>query len=171
MTYLRDNERCMDLSRKLKIYNMAGHLIRRLNQISTSVFHERMQACGYDMTSVQFAALNAISANPGIDQATLAGVIAYDRATIGGVVDRMEKKGYVSRIVSKRDRRAREIALTPKGDAVLTELSPVVEKLQKDILTGLSVAERAEFLRLAEKAATAGNGLSRAPLIANPNPQ
>lgn len=143
---------------------MAGHLIRRLNQISASVFNDRMQLRGYDMTSVQFAALSAISVNPGIDQASLAGIIAYDRATIGSVVDRMEKKGYVSRVVSKRDRRAREVALTVKGETVLTELSPVVEQLQKDILTGLNSAERAEFLRLAEKAATAGNELSRAPL-------
>ncbi len=146
---------------------MAGHLIRRLNQISASVFHDRIHACGYDLTSVQFAALNAISSNPGIDQATLAGLIAYDRPTIGGVVDRLEKKGYVSRIVSQRDRRAREVALTPAGEAVLEELTPVVKELQPDILTGLSATERSEFLRLAQKAATAGNDLSRAPLVLN----
>lgn len=155
------------MKRKLQIYNMAGHLIRRLNQISTSVFQERMQDCGYDITSVQFAALNTINANPGIDQASLAGLIAYDRATIGGVVDRLEKKAFVSRAVSKRDRRAREITLTRKGKAVLATLSPVVVQLQKEILTGLTAAERAEFLRLAEKAATAGNILSRAPLVVN----
>ena len=155
------------MKEKLKIYNLAGHLIRRLNQISASVFQDRMQACGYDMTSVQFAALNAISSNPGIDQATLAGLIAYDRPTIGGVVDRLEKKGYVSRIVSKRDRRAREVALTPAGETALAELTPVIKRLQPDILTGLNAAERAEFLRLAQKAATAGNDLSRAPLVNN----
>ena len=156
------------MNQKMQIYNMAGHLIRRLNQISASVFQEGMQGCGYDFTSVQFAALNAISANPGIDQASLAGVIAYDRATIGGVVDRLEKKGCVSRVVSKSDRRAREITLTKEGESVLAELSPVVEKLQLDILTGLNSKERADFLKLAEKAATAGNDLSRAPLVINP---
>lgn len=154
---------------KLKIYNMAGHLIRRLNQISTSVFHDRVHACGYNMTSVQFAALNAISANPRIDQATLAGLIAYDRPTIGGVIDRLEKKEFICRVVSKRDRRAREITITPKGEAVLAELTPVVKKLQSDILTGLNAAERTEFLRLAQKVATAGNDLSRAPLIVVPH--
>lgn len=156
------------MARQLKIYNMAGHLIRRLNQISSSVFQDRIQACGYDMTSVQFAALNAISANPGIDQATLAGIIANDRPTIGGVVDRLEKKGLVSRLVSQRDRRAREVSLTSKGATVLAELTPVVKKLQTDILTGLTAAERIEFLRLAQKAAIGGNDLSRAPLIIAP---
>ena len=156
------------MSSKLKIYNMAGHLIRRLNQISASVFHDRVQACGYDMTSIQFAALNAISANKGLDQATLAGLIAHDRPTIGGVVDRLEKKGYVSRVVSQRDKRAREVAITQKGHDVLLELTPVIKKLQSEILTGLNAAERKEFIRLAQKAATAGNDLSRAPLIVDP---
>ena len=85
---------------------MAGHLIRRMNQISTHVFSQRMQAEGRDLTPVQFAALDTIIANPGIDQASVAARIAYDRATIGGVIDRLEQKGYVERTISRRDRRA-----------------------------------------------------------------
>jgi len=150
---------------KLEIHNMAGHLIRRLNQISASVFQEQMKANGYDLTSVQFAAMNAIDANPGIDQASLAGLIAYDKATIGGVIDRLEAKGYVLRAVSSRDRRARELSLSKAGEAVLSDLKPVVRDMQQIILTGLDEAERVEFLRLAQKAADGGNELSRAPLV------
>lgn len=144
---------------------MAGHLIRRLNQISTSVFQHRMRAEGYDLTPVQFAAMNAIHANPGIDQASLAGLIALDRATIGGVVDRLEAKNVVLRKVSQRDRRARELSLTPLGVTTLEKATPVVRAMQDDMLTGLSEAERKEFLRLARKAADCGNDLSRAPLL------
>lgn len=149
----------------LEIHNMAGHLIRRLNQISMSVFQERMKAQGLTMTSVQFAAMNAVHANPGIDQARLAGMIAYDRATIGGVIDRLESKGLIERKVSEHDRRARLVHLTPDGEALLETLIPVVRGFQDDILSGLSDEERSEFLRLAAKAADAGNSLSRAPLI------
>lgn len=150
---------------KLEIYNMAGHLIRRLNQISTSVFTEGMKQAGFDLTAVQFAAMNAIRANPGLDQASLAGRIAYDRSTIGGVIDRLEAKGYIARRVSDRDRRARELLLTPRGEAVLQEITPVVRNLQPAILSGLSEEERATFLALAHKAADSGNELSRAPLL------
>lgn len=153
---------------KLEIYNMAGHLIRRLNQISVSIFQDRMKSNGIDLTPVQFAALNAIRVNPGIDQARLAGLIAYDRATIGGVVDRLEAKGYVSRKTSERDRRARVATLTETGAALLSTVMPLVQELQQDILCGLDAQERQEFLRLASKAAGAGNHLSRAPLV-NPD--
>ena len=57
---------------------------------------------------MQYAALAAINANPGIDQVTLAGLIAYDRTTVTGVVDRLVQKGLVVRHATIRDRRARE---------------------------------------------------------------
>ncbi|WP_409640121.1 MarR family winged helix-turn-helix transcriptional regulator [Hydrogenophaga sp.] len=131
---------------------MAGHLIRRLHQQSTQVFVQRTQAAGFDLTPVQFAALDAIAAQPGTDQARVAEMIAYDRATIGGVIDRLVQKGWVHRVVSERDRRAREVSLTDEGQRVRTAVLPVVQDLQKDILDTLGDEERALFLALARKA-------------------
>lgn len=131
---------------------MAGHLIRRLHQQSTQVFQAQMQAAGFDLTSVQFAALDAIAQQPGIDQASLATTISFDRATIGGVVDRLEQKALVQRVVSAQDRRARLLSLTPEGEQLLAACRPVVEALQADILAPLTAAERAAFRALAHKA-------------------
>lgn len=134
---------------------MPGHLIRRLHQISTQVFSQRMREAGGDLTPIQFAALDALRHHPGIDQAGLAEAIAKDRATVGGVIDRLEQKGLVARAVSTRDKRARELRLTPEGAAALDRLQPVVERLQRDILPGLSPAEFDQFIALAAKAAAA----------------
>ena len=146
-------------------HHMPGHLIRRLHQIGVSVFQDRMKAAGIDLTPVQFAALAALRDHPGRDQATLAGLIAYDRATIGGVVDRLEAKGLVAREVSPHDRRARIVSLTPGGRALLATVTPLVAAAQADMLPGLTEAERQTFLDLAARAAAAGNHLSRAPLV------
>ena len=132
--------------------DMAGHLIRRLHQQSTQIFQARTQAAGFDLTSVQFAALDAIAEQPGIDQASLAATISFDRATIGGVIDRLESKGLVQREVSAHDRRARQLHLTREGRALLKASRPVVEALQAEILAPLSPHERAAFLKLARKA-------------------
>lgn len=148
-----------------EIQEMAGHLIRRLNQISVSVFAERMSQEGHDLTPVQFAAMSVIAKEPGIDQATLAGAIAYDRATIGGVIDRLQHKGLVERAVSREDRRARTLSLTQDGKCLLKAATPIVRDLQADILAGLTAQEKDQFLALARKATEAGNALSRAPLV------
>jgi DNA-binding MarR family transcriptional regulator len=131
---------------------IAGHLIRRLHQQSIQIFLEKTQAEGFDLTSVQFAALDAIAKRPGIDQASLAAAISFDRATIGGVIDRLERKGLVRRVVSAQDRRARLLHLTPDGERLLASCRPVVEALQTEILAMLSAAERKVFLSLAQKA-------------------
>jgi MarR family transcriptional regulator, temperature-dependent positive regulator of motility len=131
---------------------MAGHLIRRLQQQSAQVFQAQTQAAGFDLTSVQFAALDAIAEQPGIDQATLAATIGFDRATIGGVIERLENKGLLQRTVSEQDRRARLLTLTREGAKLLAACRPVVEALQADILAPLTGKERAAFLALAQKA-------------------
>lgn len=147
------------------LYDMPGHLIRRLNQISTALFTVRMAEAGLDLTSVQFAALSTVREHPGIDQATLAGLIAYDRVTIGGVVDRLVSKGLVSREVHPRDRRARVLELTPAGETTLDQALPAVRAVQADILAGLPTEDREVFLALLRTAAEAGNDSSRAPLV------
>lgn len=133
-------------------FDMPGHLIRRLHQQSTHIFLQRTQEAGFDLTAVQFAALDAIYAHPASDQAHVAEWIGYDRATIGGVIDRLEKKGWIRRVVSERDRRARELSLTPEGERVRSELWPIVQSLQKEILQSLSATESACFLKLARQA-------------------
>jgi DNA-binding MarR family transcriptional regulator len=146
------------------IHSMPGHLIRRLQQISASVFSERVGGAGYDLTSVQYAALSAIVAVPGLDQATVAGLIAYDRVTIGGVIDRLEQKKLVERHTSNIDRRAKELYPTRSGKKTFDAMRPIVNRLQPEILTGLTKQERATFCALLKKTTSAGNEASRAPL-------
>ncbi|MEX3016791.1 MarR family winged helix-turn-helix transcriptional regulator [Gymnodinialimonas hymeniacidonis] len=148
-----------------EIYTMPGHLIRRLQQISISVFTDRMKALGHDLTAPQFATLAVLSNSPGIDQATLAGMIAHDRPTIGGVVERLEAKGLLTRRRNEKDRRAMILELTDAGAALLDAITPEVRALQDDILPGLTEAERTEFVRLAAEVAKVGNDAARAPMV------
>lgn len=146
------------------LHIMPGHLIRRLQQISVSLFAARMGEAGLDLTSVQYAAMATLHDHPGLDQGTLAGLIAYDRATIGGVVDRLVQKGLMLRETSAKDRRARILTLTAEGERVLACATPWVERVQEDIVACLSEEERGIFQALLRKATDAGNDLSRAPL-------
>ncbi|MDE2618692.1 MAG: MarR family transcriptional regulator [Sphingomonadales bacterium] len=132
----------------MQVHAMAGHLIRRLQQHSAQVFASHTRDAGFDITSVQFAALDAIQANPGIDQAGVAALIAYDRPTIGEVINRLVAKGLVTRAVNDADRRARVLALTPDGAETYARMLPVVQALQDEILARLAPADRAALLDL-----------------------
>lgn len=131
--------------------SMPGHLIRRLHQHSTQIFARHMQEAGFTLTSVQFAAMDAISSNPGIDQAGVAAAISYDRATIGGVISRLEKAKLVERRISDTDRRAKVLQLSEAGREELEKVLPLVHKVQEEILSGLSGAERRTFVNLVRR--------------------
>jgi DNA-binding MarR family transcriptional regulator len=145
-------------------HDMPGHLARRFQQIAVAVFLAEVEDAGYDLTPVQYVALTAVSANPGLDQVTLAGLIAFDRTTITGVVDRLVQKGLMARHESSRDRRARELKITEAGRRVLRGITPAVEAAQRTMVRGLTEKEAKELVRLLQKAIAAGNDLSRAPL-------
>ena len=128
------------------------------------MFLEQSDAAGFDLTPVQYAALRAIHTYPAIDQASLAGVIAYDRTTIGGVLDRLEGKGLLRRWSSLEDRRLRQVAIEPAGVALLDAIRPAVERAQLKILDPLNREERAIFMLLLSKLVHASNERSRVPM-------
>jgi DNA-binding MarR family transcriptional regulator len=133
------------------IYAMPGHLIRRAHQVSTALFTEE---CGkFGLTSVQFAALYAVRAAGEVDATRLAELIAFDRATIGDVLDRLEAKGWVARSGSPDDRRVKLIRLTQKGAALLKRVEPAVLRVQERLLAPLSPPERDRFLALLSRLA------------------
>nr|WP_284387106.1 MarR family transcriptional regulator [Devosia yakushimensis] len=142
-----------------------GFLIRRLQQSAVAIFLRELSAAGHDLTPVQYAVLDKVAAKPGMDQATLARLVALDKVTLGGVVDRLLTKGLVARSVNPNDRRARLLALTEAGRDELERCQPAVDRAQQKILAGLSEDEQPQFLRLLTKLVDAKNEDSRAPLI------
>src|SRR5215468_5547323 len=85
------------------VYTKPGYLFRRMQQIAVSIFIEECKA--YDLTPVQYAALVAIQTHPGIDATRLSAVIAFDRSTLGNVIERLEAKRFIARKPAAEDRR------------------------------------------------------------------
>src|SRR5258708_38206643 len=97
------------------LYSKPGHLIRRCQQIAVAIFME--DAAEFDLTPVQYAALVAIRNHPRIDVTRLSSVIAFDRSTLGNVVERLEGKGWIARRTGTADRRTKKLVVTPAGEA------------------------------------------------------
>jgi DNA-binding MarR family transcriptional regulator len=125
---------------------LPGHYIRRLHQIAVALFLHETEAHG--LTPLQFAALQALAEQPGIEQRTLAELIGLDTSTTAGVVDRLEDRGLLLRAGSPHDRRVRLLALTAAGSAALAGVEPAVLLAQQRLLAPLTDAERADFLAM-----------------------
>ncbi|TSE35243.1 MarR family winged helix-turn-helix transcriptional regulator [Tepidimonas charontis] len=138
-----------------------GHVIRRLHQIAVGIFLQETAAHG--ITPVQYAALQAVANEPGIDQRTLASRIAQDTSTTAGVVDRLQARGWLQRQPDANDRRVRRLVLTPEGQVTLRAVVPAMQRAQARILAPLTPAERALFMALLQRLVRENNDCSRAP--------
>ncbi len=145
----------------LDLYDQLGHLIRRAQQISVSMFRETTHM---EITPTQYAVLRMLQEAPGIDQLTLAGLVALDKSTTADMAVRLEAKGWIQREVLPRGRR--RLALTAEGEAVLANMAPSIFELRDKMLAKLSPEENVEFSRLLKKFVHLNNDQSRAPLQA-----
>src|SRR4029077_11211917 len=106
------------------VYTAPGYLFRRMQQIAVAIFVEECKA--FDLTPVQYAALIAIHTHPRIDATRLSAVIAFDRSTLGNVIERLQTKGLIERKPAREDRRVRLLYLTREGTALLRDIMPAV---------------------------------------------
>ena len=141
------------MSQSFDFAHAPGHLIRRAQQIAVAVFAEHLAA--FDVTPVQFASLNALMDAPGTDQVSLAARVAFDAATFGSVIGRLETKGWVRREASPQDRRRKLLWLTPKGKKAVIEMAPLVTQAQALILQPLQAQEQQQLVALLAKLVSA----------------
>jgi len=146
------------------VYAAPGYLFRRMQQIAVSIFMEECKA--FDLTPVQYAALIAIHTHPGIDATRLSAVIAFDRSTLGSVIERLQAKDFVERKPAPEDKRIKLLYLTKQGAAILREIIPAVDRAQARMLEPLKPTERKTLMGLMTQLVDLNNEASRVPLRA-----
>ena len=146
------------------VYTKPGYLFRRMQQIAVAIFVEECKA--YDLTPVQYAALVAIHTHPGIDATRLSAVIAFDRSTLGNVIERLEAKRYVERRPAREDKRVKLLYLTRSGATLLRSIVPSVDRAQARMLQPLKSADRKVLMALLSQLVDLNNEASRVPLRA-----
>ena len=138
------------------LYTRPGHLIRRAQQRAVALF---MQECApLDLTPMQYATLVAVRENPGVDATRVASLIAFDRATTGNVLDRLEAKALLTRRASAQDKRLKLLKLTPAGAKLLARADTHVAQAQQAILAPLKPSEQKTLMQLLRKLIISQNG-------------
>ena len=147
------------------VYTAPGYLFRRMQQIAVAIFVEECRA--FDLTPVQYAALVAIHTHPGIDATRLSAVIAFDRSTLGNVIERLESQE-ADRAQAVARGQAGQAALSHQSRArpLLRDIMPSVERAQARMLQPLKPADRKTLLALMTQLVDLNNEASRVPLRA-----
>lgn len=111
---------------------------KTLRQVSKAY---RNEIAEYNLTHGQFFMIVAIMEEDGLLPSELAEKTAQDRAAITGVLDRLEKDGWIERRPDEKDRRSLRIFLTPYGIQNRESVLKIFEKTNHDFINLFSEGE------------------------------
>ena len=107
----------------------------------------------YGLTDVQFNLMMMLKhhdSGEGLSQARLSEMMMVNRANITGLIDRLEKAGFVQRTAAA-DRRYNMIQLTAKGSKLLDKADPAYGKEVQKAMSVLSEADLKRLVKVCEK--------------------
>jgi DNA-binding MarR family transcriptional regulator len=128
----------------------AGQLLFRLWRVSHTRTAEAFESLG--LTTALFALLNVLGTREGAIQQELGSAMGVDPSTMVSLIDQLEAAGLAERRPRPTDRRAREVAITPKGRRMLKQARELAMQVEDDVLRGLSEPERRRLLALLRRA-------------------
>ncbi|MFD9036013.1 MarR family winged helix-turn-helix transcriptional regulator [Streptomyces sp. NPDC059567] len=122
-----------------------GHLARRLQQAHHLLWTTMVSE---EITSPQFGVLNALTAEPGLDQRTVGERVGLDRSTIAEVVSRLTRRGLLDKVRDPEDGRRFLLRLTEDGERTHRKLTVRTARMNQVFLAPLSAGEQAQFMSL-----------------------
>jgi DNA-binding MarR family transcriptional regulator len=146
------------LSSDFEVTEFAGQLFFRLWRATHTRTAERLNSIG--LTPALFALLNVLGARDGAIQQQLSSDMGIDPSAMVKLINELEDAGLAERHRRPGDRRAWEVAITPKGRSTLDRARRFAAEVEDEVLGGLSGDDRRRLLTL----------LRRALLAAPPQP-
>ena len=111
----------------------------------------------YDITPSQYGILNCLWINDGTClPRQIAELLCLETSTVSGILDRMQKKDLIDRVINPENRREILVMITPKGEALKAPVLEIIDEVNEEVLKDFSPKET-EFIRkslrqIAEKA-------------------
>src|SRR5436190_8545248 len=138
------------VSSDIEVAEFAGQLLFRLWRASHTRTAERLDSIG--LTPALFALLNVLGARDGAIQQQLSSDMGIDPSAMVKMIDELENAGLAERRRRAGDRRAWEVAITPKGRRTLKRAKGLAMQVEDEVLGGLAAADRRQLLTLLRRA-------------------
>lgn len=133
------------------IEKSAGFLIRIAELTVFEELYKRFK--GGEVSIGEFTVLRAIGLNPNLRQGVLADALHIKWPSMTKMVNSLELRRLLKRVVPLHNRRSIELVLTPEGEAVVAEYAPEFKNAETEIFTTLDDEEYLQLENLLRKVA------------------
>src|SRR5215472_5341269 len=128
------------------------YLLRRVTDAAGRKANAALAAL--DLDTRHYTVLAVLAAGAGTSQRTIADTLGLDRATVVGLVDKLESQGLARRARSSDDRRANAVELTPRGRRALKKADTLMEACETSFVATLESDERQRLTSMLERLLT-----------------
>lgn len=127
-------------------FRMVGRMMKQMFRAFKKRIGEQAEI---KITMEQFGLLHMINSEEfEVIQQDLANVMGKDKSSILRIIDSLEDKDLVRRVVDTNDRRKNCLMVTKKGEKVITQYSILEAELMKEVLEGLTASELDTFYKV-----------------------
>ncbi|MBC8745668.1 DNA-binding MarR family transcriptional regulator [Paraburkholderia sp. WC7.3g] len=117
-----------------------GYLISRVKSTLSNLITQRSMA-ELGITSQQGSILFMVASGKCLLAAELAREYGIDASAVTRLIDRLEKRGLLTRVRSNEDRRVVRLALTPEGHAIAARMPGIFNGVLDSLLNGFTPEE------------------------------
>jgi len=121
-----------------------GYFVQEIARKSAVILNERLGEL--ELTYAQFRVLNTLWKRGTLTQKEILVYICVKPSTLTGLTDQLVKKGLAERVKVKDDRRAKQISLTPKGEALREPAFNIINDFEMESTRHISEDLREEML-------------------------
>lgn len=122
-----------------------------LNSKIKKCFFDRLQEHGINVTPEQYLVLDILWDRQSLSQQNIADIIQKDKNSVTKIIDSLEKKNLVNRVVDQKDRRINKIELTAEGLALEKITTEVAINFMNDVVKDIDNQDLDKFVEVMRK--------------------
>ena len=123
------------------LVKQAGVYVNILNCKLKKHLAEVFKKNGVNLTAEQYLVMDTLWNEGTLTQQAIAFIIQKDKNSVTQFIDNLDKKGLVTRSVSKEDRRVNNIVVTPEGMALKDSTKQLAIDTMNEALAGIPEAD------------------------------
>jgi len=128
------------------MYDARKHICFNVGRVMRRVYdHYEKRLSPFNLTPPQYFVFNALWMGDGISIGELGERVSLDSSTLTGIIDRMERSGYVERQLNPQDRRSVLVFLTTKAREVGPRILEFADELDASLRQQFSEEEMDSF--------------------------
>ncbi|AIY06755.1 transcriptional regulator, MarR family [Planococcus sp. PAMC 21323] len=102
----------------------------------------------HNLTPAQYGVLNCLWSKGELSPKQIGGMMRLEASTVSGILDKMQKAGFIERSIDPENRRNILVVPTSKSIAIQKEVEETTERLNQTVLQDLSDSDQMALKKL-----------------------